>query len=168
MTAGTSYVQSIAIKATTAVWFYIHFPSITSASINIPYNHLILSVIKLSNDEIMSLSIYVSFSNVLSLFLLLHCDPGLKLSFQVYFSGIYGMCWRLLEQRAAKRGLCGRFCGFISVFLNFVWYPSLLTVLWSKVMVPCTWLKRTPGEGGGISPQKASGYMSCFRYEKWW
>lgn len=103
----------------------------------------------------MSLSIYVSFSNVLSLFLLLHCDPGLKLSFQVYFSGIYGMCWRLLEQRAAKRGLCGRFCGFISVFLNFVWYPFLFTVLWSKVMVPCTWLKRTHWRRGRNKPPES-------------
>lgn len=78
------------------------------------------SIVNLSNDEIMNLSVSVSFSEVLSLFLSLHCDPGLRLSFQVYFSGTHVMCWRLFEQRTTEGGLCGRFCELISVLLNLV------------------------------------------------
>lgn len=172
MTEGTIYVQSIALAATAAAWYSILHSS--------PFHHIrkhwhsLQSLIfdcnpPLPNDEIISFSLYVSFSKILCLCLLLHYDLRLEIIIQVYFSGVYVMYWRLyLQEEPQKEAFVSNFMGFLLVLLHLGWHPFLLSVLWNRVMVPCRQLKRAPWRSGEINSnhQKAHGCMPCFRQER--
>lgn len=169
MTEGISHIQSIALEATPAAWYSkLHFSpfhhirklwysqqSFTSGcNSNVP------------NDKIMSFSAYLSFSNILCLFVLLHYDLGLGLIFPVFFSGIYGMCWRFYLH---KEAFVGDFVGLLSILLHLHWHPLLLILLWNRLMMHCRQLKGAPWRIRGINPRhhSASRYILCFRQERW-
>ena len=116
MTEGITYLQSVTVDATAGT----RYSMLRSSPFH--HNQLFLTVIQICSVQSNELFYLCKFFQSFVPIAFIAYDPGLGLIFQLYFSGICGMAWRLyLHKEPQEEALVGDFVSLLSVLFSSLW-----------------------------------------------